>query len=232
MNERRPTRVAIIDNSIDPRVYKPVEHWGGLLAVPWESFRAPERKLPDLGRFSHVILSGSEASILDVEPWVEDEIALTSDAFMAGLSILGSCYGHQLLARALAGPEYVGRCGEPEIGWIPVAVEHTGALLGPSRTAYSFSLHFDEVRGLPADRFEVLAGSANCPIQAFVVRERNVWGLQIHPEIDIPTARALLEGVVATRGRGWNLCLEALKTVPRDSRLIDSIMPAFIGDSP
>ena len=231
MPPSEPIRVAIIDNSIDPSVYTPVAHWAGFLEAPWQAFRAPEGKLPGLASFSHFILTGSEASILDLQPWVADEIDFVNGAFEAGKAILGSCYGHQLLARALAGPACVGRCREPEIGWIPVDIKPTAPFLGPAGIAYAFSLHFDEVRDLPRDRFEILASTEICPIQGFAVRGRNVRGFQIHPEIDVPAARALLAKIVETRGRGWELCALALSRAPLDSGLIFKIVNLFIAFS-
>jgi GMP synthase-like glutamine amidotransferase len=225
-------RVAIVDNSIDPSVYTPVAHWAKYVNTPWAAFRAPEGKLPDPAEFSHFILTGSEASILEPEPWVENETAFVRAAFEAGKSILGSCYGHQLLARALAGPAHVGRCREPEVGWIPVQIRAAASFLVPAEeTAQAFSLHFDEVRDLPKDRFEILASTEICPIQGFAVRGRNVRGFQIHPEIDVPEARALLAKTVETRGRGWELCARALSRTPFDSGLIFKIVNLFIAFS-
>jgi GMP synthase-like glutamine amidotransferase len=232
MTPSEPIRVAIIDNSIDPAVYTPVVHWAAHLNVPWEAFRAPDGRLPDRDGFSHFILSGSEASILDLQPWVADEIAFVQEVFNVGKSLLGSCYGHQLLARALAGPAHVGSCREPEIGWIPVDVLPAAAFPGPTGPAYSFALHFDEVRDLPADRFEILASTPICPVQGFAVRGRNVLGFQIHPEIDPQAGEALLRGVVETRGRGWSGCAAALGQSRRDSGLISRIVNVFFRFSP
>ena len=178
--------------------------------------------------FSHFILTGSEASILDLQPWVAAEIDFVIRAFEAGKSILGSCYGHQLLARALAGPAHVGRCREPEIGWIPINIKPVAAFLGSARTAHAFSLHFDEVRDLPADRFDILASTEICPVQGFAVRGRNVHGFQIHPEIDIPMAEILLRAIVEMRGRGWESCAKALGRPRLDSGLISRIVNTFI----
>jgi GMP synthase-like glutamine amidotransferase len=228
MASKPAVRLAIIDNSIYPEIYKPVEDWGKYLAVPWEAFRAPLGRLPDPGDFSHFILTGSEASILDRERWVEEEIDFVGRAFASGKSILGSCFGHQLLACALAGPAHVGRCREPEIGWISVDIKPAAAFLGPAGAASAFSFHFDEVRTLPDDRFDVLAGTEICPIQGFAVRGRNVLGFQIHPEIDIPAAERLLRKTVETQGRGWELCAAALSRTPQDSGLIYRIVNAFI----
>ena len=59
-------RVAIIDNSIDPTVYKPIDHWRTFLGVSWEAFRAVQGCFPDLDQgYTHIILTGSESSILD-----------------------------------------------------------------------------------------------------------------------------------------------------------------------
>jgi len=108
-------KVAIINNAIYPDVYKPVEHWSRHLeSVKWEAFYALEERFPRPEDFSHIILTGSEASILERAPWVEREADFVRDAFRRNLAILGSCYGHQLLALALAGSDRVGRCREPK----------------------------------------------------------------------------------------------------------------------
>jgi len=221
-------RVAIVDNAIYPDLYQPVEHWRTWLGgVSWDSYYAPDGKLPALSGYSHVILTGSEASILQREPWADREVEFVQEAFDAGRAILGSCYGHQLLALALAGPAHVGRCREPEIGWIPIEIKAPSALLGDAGPAYTFSVHFDEVRDLP-EPFEVLASTEICPVQAFGVKGRNVWGLQIHPEIDVEPARRILSRFGAIFPRVEPLYARALSGESRDSRLILRIVNSFL----
>lgn len=221
-------KVAIINNAVYPDVYKPVEHWSRYLgSVEWEAFYALEDRFPRPEDFSHVILTGSEASILERAPWVEREADFIREAFHRNLALLGSCYGHQLLALALAGPEHVGRCREPEIGWIPIEITSDSALLGPKRTAYTFSVHFDEVRDL-ADPFVVLASSEACPIQAFGMRGHPVWGFQIHPEIDVSQARDLLRDFGGIFPHIRPLYQKALDSAPRDSGLITGIVNGFL----
>jgi GMP synthase-like glutamine amidotransferase len=221
-------KIAIIDNAVDHGLYRPVEHWAAHLSVPWVAFRAREGHLPCAADgFSHIILTGSEASILDREPWVDQEVSYVQDAFEKGLALLGSCYGHQILALSLDGPESVRRCAQPEIGWIPLDVREASDFLGEAGTAYSFSLHFDEVvdtRG----QFKVLASTPACRIQAMSRPGRKVWGLQIHPEIDVQTGQRFLRDCLALNSWTKPLYEAALRTAPRDSGLIRGIITCFL----
>jgi GMP synthase (glutamine-hydrolysing) len=226
--KRPEAQVAIIDNAVEPEAYKPVEHWARYLGIPWRAFRAPEGRLPaDVAEFSHIILTGSEASILEREPWAETEAEFVRLAFVGGASILGSCYGHQLLAYALYGPACVGRCPAPEVGWLPVEILAASPLLGPAGQAFVFQHHFDEVRKLPAG-CSVLAASGVCAVQAFGVEGRNVWGLQMHPEIDPSSAREFMRDQAARGAKSRDLDLAALRSPDRDTGLISRIVSQFI----
>lgn len=228
----QPVKLAVIDNSIDPSAYTPCAHWREFLTVPFDSFRAVEGRLPDLkDGYTHLILTGSEASILERDHWVLDEAELADAAQRKGLCLLGSCWGHQLLAFALAGPASVGRCREPEIGWIEVRILRESSILGSPGTAWTFSSHFDEVAALPST-FRVLAATQSCPIQAFALSGRPVWGLQIHPEISIERGRELLR-VFADRSPARRPLFDAaLREEPRDSGLIRRITAAFLAATP
>ncbi|TRZ84178.1 hypothetical protein D4R89_13795 [bacterium] len=222
-------KVAVLDNSLDPDVYKPVLHWSRWLTEGWTAFRAPDGRFPRLtDGYTHLILTGSEASILKREGWVDAEVDLVRDALAMGVPILGSCYGHQLLALAIGGPAYVRRCEEPEIGWLPLRILDDTPLLGAAGTAYAFTLHFDEVVD-PGGLFKVLAETPRCRIHAFQYGEKPAWGIQAHPEIGVEDGRRLLEAEFERAYKGADLLKRALRSVPRDSELIRSIVPAFLG---
>ena len=226
-DDKRAARVAISDTSIDPDVYRPVEHWGRHLAVPWDAFVARDGRFPDPTAYSHFILTGSEASILEREPWVAVEAGIVREAVAAGAAVLGSCWGHQLLVFALAGESHIRRCDRPEIGWVPIRVDKENELLGPAGTPYTFSVHYDEVRDLPAP-FEILASTDACPVQSFRLGDQPVWGLQCHPEVDIPTGLRFLQDLVDYSFKGRYFLLEALRQPPRDSGLILRIVRTFL----
>ena len=222
-------KIAIIDNAINREIYKPVDHWSAFLTdADWTSFRAPDGILPDPDDFSHFIFTGSEASILERAAWVDAEVELARAAYERGKCLLGSCYGHQLLAFALAGPAHVARSPEPEIGWIPVDILADSPLLGPLRKAFTFSVHFDEVKNLPGSSFIILAASDKCSIQAFRSRDGRVWGFQIHPEIQEPEARRLLADFKDVFPAFRDLYEKALASPARDSRLARQIVDGFL----
>jgi GMP synthase-like glutamine amidotransferase len=220
--------IAIIDNSIDPDVYRPVRHWGRWLPADGVPFEARNGRLPSLDDgFTHILLTGSEASILERPFWAEAEVALVREALARGLAVLGSCYGHQLLAVAIGGPGYVRRCREPEIGWLPIGIRTNDPLLGPVRTAHAFSLHFDEVVD-PDGILTPLAATPVCPIHAFRYGARPVWGVQSHPEIGPADGRELLAAELERGYAGGPLIEKALGSEPRDDGLIRSIVAAFL----
>lgn len=86
-------------------------------------FRVPKAgEIPDLSKYSHVIISGAEASVVDDNPWdaVLEKIIL--DSVERKKNLLGICYGHQFIVRAIAGKQCVKRSGIPEIGWTDIQV--------------------------------------------------------------------------------------------------------------
>jgi GMP synthase-like glutamine amidotransferase len=226
--KKKDARVAIIDNSIDSTVYKPIDHWRTFLGVPWEAFRASESCFPELSKgYTHLILTGSEASIMEREGWVYEEVDVVREAIARGIPILGSCYGHHLLALALRGPAHVRRSPRPEVGWIRVRIDKKNGLLGEEGMAFAFSSHFDEVIGLD-DEFIVLASTPVCRVQAFELRSKPVWGIQFHPEINISAAREFLESIVRLELKTSPLFEETLRTMPQDSGLIRRIVRHFL----
>lgn len=222
-------RLAFVDNSIDSSVYNPEEHWRPYLEIGWDSFRATKHQFPDFRKFkyTHLLLTGSEASIVIRDKWVEEEAEIVQEAVERGIPVLGSCYGHQLLAYALLGSSSVRRSTLPEVGWIPVQIVRESRILGRKRQAFSFSVHFDEVVNLTAD-FHILASTEICPVQAFQVKDRPIWGIQIHPEINIQNARTILKNLIALKLNNTSIYEKAYHSKPKDSGLIKQIAECFM----
>jgi len=227
-------RVLIVDNSIDHEIYEPVEHWTPLLLFPSDSFHASYGEFPSsLDPYSHIILTGSEASVLEKADWISAEEELIRTAVGMGKVILGSCFGHQMIARSLFGMNAVRRLEKPEFGWPDITVVQSDPFLGQKKEViHSFVLHYDEVSNLPNHEATVLARSSECPIQAFKLRQKPVWGVQPHPEIGIVEGLRLLEKTGGNRSSGRRGFLEMNQAPVRDSGWIIPLMRAFQETSP
>ena len=149
----------------------------------------------ELAPFSHLILSGSEASATEDRPWNGPLEAVTRRAVDAGLPVLGICYGHQFLARTLLGRGHVRRAAVPEFGWIRPSLRPNPLFEGIVDPLVMVS-HFDEVHGLTPD-FQVIGSSPECAVHAFQYRELPVWGVQFHPEYGPVEADAIFNALVA-----------------------------------
>jgi GMP synthase (glutamine-hydrolysing) len=130
--------------------------------------------------FTHLLISGSVASATEDQPWDPALSGLVRHCVERRKPVLGICYGHQFLAKVLAGPEHVRHAARPEFGFLELELAPNPLFEG-LRAPLVMVSHFDEACGLPAD-FRVLASSPDCAVHAFQYRDLPVWGLQFHPE--------------------------------------------------
>lgn len=145
----------------------------------WRPLNHPE--LPDLSRFSHMVMSGSEASVVDDFSW-EQPLAKALRAFIqANKPVLGVCYSHQFIAKELLGKKHVRHSPTPEFGYREIRFKANPLFAGLRRPLVSVVTHFDEVTGL-GNEFSVLASTPDCAVQAFQMKDLPVWGVQFHPE--------------------------------------------------
>lgn len=137
---------------------------------------APEEEVQRL-RPRGFILSGGPASVYD-----QGAPSLPAYVLESGLPVLGICYGMQLLAHQLGG--LVGRAEKQEYG---VAELQIGDVTSPLFAGLPFAQsvwmsHGDRIEKLPAG-FEALAYTPNSPLAAMGHENRQLYGLQFHPEV-------------------------------------------------
>jgi len=188
-------RMLIVDASLDHEFYKPVEQWmPHICGVGADAVHLPSMAMhPQLDRYTHVLLTGSQASFEDPLPWFDLAADLVRDAMDRDVALLGSCFGHQMLVWALSGPTYVRRALRPELGWIRVDVLQEDRLLANVPNPWhSFAFHLDEVVEPPGP-WRVLAKNEACAVQAIRYGEHRIWGIQPHPETNEAEARRLME---------------------------------------
>lgn len=147
-------------------------------------------ELPAYDHFTHLIISGSEASAMDESPWTEELTRLIYDFADAGKKILAICYGHQFLARALCGKEHVYKLPVAEYGYSRINLKENKLFEGISDPVV-LELHYDAVKDLP-DEFEIIAEN-DTSIQAVQYDGKDIFGVQFHPEFDAAAAEYFFE---------------------------------------
>jgi len=143
-----------------------------------------------IDEFTHLIISGSEASAINESLWTEELTNLIYLFIEKNKKILGICYGHQFLARALCGKQCLYKLPLPEYGYSKILLKEN-KLFKNIENPVVLQLHYDAVRNLPAD-FEIIAENKTS-IQAFQYKGMDVFGVQFHPEFDKTAAQYFLE---------------------------------------
>jgi GMP synthase (glutamine-hydrolysing) len=146
-------------------------------------------KLPALAPFAGVLMTGSPWSVTAPEPWMDAAASYMLDAARTR-PVLGVCFGHQLLARALGGRVEKNPLGR-EAGTARVSLTPAGQrdplFAGLPTTFAVQQTHEDHVALLPPGA-TLLAGNRFSPVQAFAVGEA-VRCVQFHPEMDAARSR-------------------------------------------
>ncbi len=141
-------------------------------------------KIKSLPKLRGIILSGSHASVYDIDaPKIDAQI------FELGVPILGICYGMQMIAQ-----HFGGRCEQSERREFGAALVrahgHTPLLneIEDERNQDGHGLlhvwmsHGDHVVEMPQN-FILMASTENCPIAGFADIKRHIYGIQFHPEV-------------------------------------------------
>lgn len=151
---------------------------------------------PQAEDIAGLVITGSHAMVTDGAAWSEATAAWLQAMAAQGLPMLGICYGHQLLAHALggrAGPHPGGlELGTVQVHTLPAAAQDPlWQALPPQFAAHV--VHYQSARQLPPQAV-VLAANAHEPHHAFRWG-RHVWGVQFHPEFDVPAMQAYVDHV-------------------------------------
>ncbi|MHA1569274.1 MAG: type 1 glutamine amidotransferase, partial [Alphaproteobacteria bacterium] len=171
-------RTLILDNSFATTLLPEgslTRRWCG---EPVQVVPASRTPLPALDSFDSLILTGSESSILAEDEWIHRQMDFVNEAVEKNKPVLGICFGHQLIARALWGKNHVRRAPVPEFGWPTLRLDTQDPLFaGLPEQARLFCSHFDEVVDPPAG-VAITADSEICGVHAFRLADKAVWGVQ------------------------------------------------------
>lgn len=145
----------------------------------YSEVRPPDSKpheLTEMENLRGVILSGGAASVYEESSPRSHPALLELD-----IPILGICYGHQLIAYQLGGDVHKGGSGEYGNTDLSIDSAH-GLLTGLSSPTNVWMNHKDRVSEMP-DGFQVTGFTSNSPVAVFQNPDRDIYGVQFHPEV-------------------------------------------------
>lgn len=173
-------------------------HFRALLAEPgqqWDSFDVENGVFPErLDGYNGLVITGSPANAYDDDPWIVRLAGTLREAHGQGIPLLGICFGHQMVARALGGEAGPNPAGW-ELGLVALELTEAGRRWPPlaeaPRPLRILETHADVVTRLPPGAV-LLASSPRTEVEVFTVGER-VLCLQGHPEMDNAMVAELIE---------------------------------------
>lgn len=148
-----------------------------------------------------IIFSGSKHSVNDPDaPKIDPRI------LMAGIPILGICYGMQLIVKLLEGC-VVSDQNVREYGPSTVRIFKSGLFSGVTESFPVWASHGDTVKVIP-NGFRSMAISPDGAIAAIEDIQHRIWGVQFHPEVTQTSfgkeILANFVGTLASCEKDWN----------------------------
>jgi GMP synthase-like glutamine amidotransferase len=141
--------------------------------------------------FDGYVITGSPASVNDDHlPWVGQLLDFIRAVDAVRQPLIGLCFGHQAVARALGGQVARNAAGWG-LGTAPTHWTTTPAWMQPSQaTTTLMAAHNEQVTHMPEGAV-CLGGSDFCPIGSMQIGQ-HIWTTQFHPEMPLVFMKALL----------------------------------------
>ncbi|KAE8366758.1 Aldehyde/histidinol dehydrogenase [Aspergillus caelatus] len=146
----------------------------------WDVVNKSEYPKPE--DFDALLLTGSKHDAHADVPWINELVKYVHDIYEQHKKpIIGICFGHQIVARALGA-----RVARNEEGWEisaePFPLSDSGKQLFSKESLVIHQMHRDNVFEVPQGCIN-LGSSPRCEVQGFYLPQR-VLALQGHPEYD------------------------------------------------
>lgn len=130
--------------------------------------------------YSGILITGSPSGVYEDDPWIAKLLDLIVEIVAADIPLVGICFGHQAIAKALGG-EVIKSPKGWGLGIRKVGLTEAGQMLPESEECLKLIyVHQDQVIKLPKDAVRI-AGDEFCPNAAFKIEDK-VLTFQGHPE--------------------------------------------------
>ena len=138
----------------------------------------PFNKIPsDLNRFKAIILSGSPFSVRD-----KNAPRIDLDLIISTKSVLAICYGAQLIANEKGGLVLASNIREYGRANLEYINNDNCIFDNISKRSQVWMSHGDTIKKLP-NNSTLLASTSDVENAAFRINEKDIYGLQFHPEV-------------------------------------------------
>ena len=138
----------------------------------------PFNKIPsDLNRFKAIILSGSPFSVRD-----KNAPRIDLDLIISTKSVLAICYGAQLIANEKGGLVLASNIREYGRANLEYINNDNCIFDNISKGSQVWMSHGDTIKKLP-NNSTLLASTSDVENAAFRINEKDIYGLQFHPEV-------------------------------------------------
>lgn len=160
--------------------------------LKFRTWRCHDGELPDdMHAADAWLITGSKFGVNDGSDWIDALCGFVRELWTAGRPLVGICFGHQLIARALGG-EVVRNERGWGVGMSFNRVRERAEWMEPWQEGLDLVVsHQDQVRRLPAQA-KTLAASDFCPVYVMQVGE-TFLGVQGHPEFTKDYSTDLME---------------------------------------
>ena len=126
--------------------------------------------------YKGIIFTGGPHSV-----YKDDSPSFDAGILDCGIPILGICYGMQLMAH-LSGGTVSPSVDGGEYGKCELIIENDKLFEGVPERSICWMSHTDHVSEVPCG-FTTIARTSSCPCAAMCDEERNLYGVQFHPEV-------------------------------------------------
>ena len=193
--------------------------------VPYDAING---ELPaDLYECDAWMTTGSRYSVNDDRQWIRDLEGLVRQVAQIGVPLVGICFGHQLIGRALGGSVVRSDRGWG-VGVKKVELAEDLDWADPGADSYRvLNSHADQVEVLPPGA-RILGWNKHCPVSMMGVGD-TILGIQGHPEMDPAYTEALIrDRRGSTIPEGTAVAgLESLEQDP-DTKMLAELILRFI----
>lgn len=190
------------------------------------NFDATQGELPALDECQGYIITGSVFNAYDDESWIHELIDWIVHCEAIRKPLVGICFGHQVIARALGG-----KVMKSEKGWglgsyqVNITAQKKWMNLAVDTVRLLVS-HQDQVVIVPKG-VKVIAGNEFCP-NYMLAKDNHIFTVQGHPEFSVEFTAKLVDKRQQILGKQQALDAHQQLTKAQDSALIMHWIDSFM----